>query len=253
MKLRSLALSAFSLLGSLPLLAQDDPTATSGTPARGAPAANVSYPIPVFVTLSFQGGSLADFVAAIRKAEPKANILGAAGASSAVLPAMEIRGAGLTQVLEGACAVASGPMQVRMKEFRGPGESVFSIVAGLPSGSPTSGGKPSGIDTVTMPMKSDRNDVSEVHSLNRLLDPKDGSGFAVTTVLSAIETAVGGEGQLTTLKFHKESGLLIVRGAPDQIQLVQAVLASLERDVVDRRKQELARKAASGPGKVEAK
>jgi len=176
-------------------------------------------------------------------------------AADAKLPPMELRGAGLEQALEGACAIAESKALIRMKDFRGPGEPVFTIMALEPTMavSSTRPGGPSGPNsTGALPVAS-RHEAAEVFSLNRLLDPKDGSGFPVTTILSAIEVATGGEQALATLRFHKDSGLLIVRGRPDQMALVHDVLANLERDVMDRRKQENTRKGLPSEPAKEAR
>jgi hypothetical protein len=84
----------------------------------------------VVLTATFGGGTMAEFVAVLRAAEPRANVLVAAAAAQAKLPRIELRGAGLDQALEGACAVAEADFQVRSVQFPGQGEPVFSIVAG---------------------------------------------------------------------------------------------------------------------------
>lgn len=234
MTMRSLALAC--LFTVLPLSAQDPVTPPPPAAAKSA------GPAPVVVTLAFAGGSLADFCALIRAKEPRANIVLAPLAAAAKLPAMELRGAGLEQALEGACAIAESQAQIRMKDFRGPGEPVFTITAQEPVMTVGKMGPGGSTTTGAVPVAATRQEAAEVYSLNRLLDPKDGSGFAVTTVLSAIEVATGGEQALAALRFHKDSGLLIVRGRPDQMAIVRDVLTSLERDVMDRRKQEQIRK-----------
>lgn len=239
-------LSFALLLSTLPAVAQD--ATISAPPAAKAPAA-----APVTVTLAFAGGTLAEFCAQLRHIEPRANIVVAPLAADAKLPPMDLRGAGLEQALEGACAIAESKALIRMKDFRGPGEPVFTILALEPTMavSTTRPGGPSGpTSTGTVPAAS-RHEAAEVFSLNRLLDPKE--GLPVTTILSAIEVATGGEQALATLRFHKDSGLLIVRGRPDQMALVHDVLTNLERDVMDRRKQENARKNAPSEPAKEAK
>lgn len=244
MSIRSLSFSC--LLLTLPAVAQD----VAGAPAAATPKSQVQH---IVVSMSFAGGTLADFCAQIRAAEPRANIVVATLAADAQLPAMQLRGAGLEQALEGACAVAQSPMLIRMKDFRGPGEPVFTIMAQEQGQAAANGRPPAAGNPVAASSAKARPEVSEVYSLNRLLEAKDTSGFAVTTVLSAIEAAVG-ERQLATLRFHKESGLLILRGTQDQVALVRDVLGSLERDVMDRRKLDAARKGSQAePAKDQAK
>lgn len=238
------------LLVMLPAVAQE-PVVAKDPGGQALPASRAAATPPVTVTLMFAGGTLAEFCAQLRQLEPRANIVVAPLAADAKLPSMALRGAGLEQALEGACAVAESRALIRMKEFRGPGEPVFTILAQ----EPTMGGGasrpgpagPSGPSSAAATAAA-RTEASEVFSLNRLLDAKD--GFPVTTVLSAIEAATGGEQALAMLRFHKDSGLLIVRGRQEQMALVRDVLANLERDVLERRKQEHARKgAASEPTK----
>lgn len=209
-------------------------------PAAPGPK-SVGSAAPVLVTMSFPGGTLADFCDAIRAKEPRANIVLAPLAAGARLPAMDLRGAGLDQALEGACAIAESAALIRIKDFRGAGEPVFTITAQEPVMTVGKIGPDGKMSTGSMPGTLPRTETTEVFSLNRLLDPKDGSGFPVTTVLSAIETATGDQA-LTAMRFHKESGLLIARGRAEQLGLVRDVLISLERDVMDRRKQDNAKK-----------
>jgi hypothetical protein len=208
----------------------------------------------IAVTLAFPGGTLGEFVGQIRAAEPVANIVLAPAAAAARLPAIDLRGAGLDQALESACAVAQSDVLIRVKDFRGPGQAVYTITATEPtiavaSGRPGPSGPSGPSGPVTTMLAGARRETTEVHSLNRLLDPKDGTGFAATTVLSAIEAAVGVDGQLAALRFHKESGLLIFRGTAEQVSTVRDVLGSLERDVQDRRKAMAPRPAATEPAK----
>src|SRR5688572_20603779 len=116
---------------ALPLLAQE-PVPTTPPPAP------VQVKLPaVVVTLSFPGGSMAEFVAQVRAKEGKANIVVAEAANGARLPPIELRGAGLDQALEAACAVAQSELDIRVREFRGAGEPVYSVVAVARQGTAT--------------------------------------------------------------------------------------------------------------------
>jgi hypothetical protein len=183
---------------------------------------------PVLVTMKFPGGTMADFVLTLRQLEPKANVMVAAAAADAVLPALELRGAGLSQVLQSACAVAESHLEIRVKESRGEGEAVFAITARA-------------LPPAQDPFAA-RAQRTKVFSLSRLLESKESAGMAPATVLSAIETAVGGPDLLTALRYHKESGVLIVRGTDEQIGVCSELLLQLERDAEARRRQENTRK-----------
>lgn len=218
--------------------------------AQEPPALPQQKPVPAVISLSFQGGSMEEFVAQMRAKEPRANVIVAEGAKSARLPAIDLRGAGLEQALEGACTAATSKSLIRVKEFSGAGEPVFAITATEPM--LTMRG-PNAPGDVQVPAAVSNRPLSEVYSLNRLLDMQDGMGFEIATVLSAIEAATAGEGAAPVLRFHKESGLLIVRASSEQVHLVHEVLTKLERDVKDRRAEQSRKVRASDTGKEQAK
>jgi hypothetical protein len=230
MTLRSFALLFFV---ALPLLAQEK-NAPPSAPVQ-APAAG-----PITVTLSFAGGALADFCQQIRSKEPRANIVVAANAADATLPAMDLRGAGLYQALEGACLIAESPYQIRMKDCRGNGEPAYTI------------GEPVYTIIALMPQvpgqQPGKRESTEVFSLNRITEgASSGGGITPATVLSAIETAVGGPHVLQALLYHKDSGLMIVRATPDQLGIVNDVLRNLEKDVDARRRAAAEKRANEVP------
>jgi CheY-like chemotaxis protein len=204
------------LLLALPVTAQEPVTPP-------AAEARIGRPVPVIVDLSFPGGTVAELVARIRQKEPRANIVVADQAATAVLPAIDLRGTGLDQALAGACAVAGGDQQIRVKDVRGVGETVYTITAHRVQG-PESVGPKDGPGT-------------EVYSLRRLTAaPRDAGGASAATVLSAVETAVGGEGRrLANLLYHEDSGLMIARGSREQLAIVHDVLRSLEQNLTPAR------------------
>lgn len=222
-----------ALLTCLPLCAQEDPQA----PPKAATTRPATV-VPLTVTLSFWGGTVGEFVAAIAQADTKANIVVAPEAAAALLPAMELKWAGLEQALEAACLLAKGDAPIRVKEFRGNGSPVYTIIA-APQPPTVPGSKPAtGLRT-------------EVVSLNRVTDGAPQIGFPAATVLSAIEMACEGIG-VPTMRVHKESGILVLRGSGEQIDTAWAVLRNLERDADARRKQDNAKKGiapAADPAK----
>ena len=62
-------------------------------------------------------------------------------------------------------------------------------------------------------------------------------GFRVETILSAIEAGTQDGKVAPVLRYHRDSGLLIVRGTREQIAIVKDILSSLDRDVETRRRQ----------------
>lgn len=180
-------------------------------------------PAPPIVSMAFAGGTIDDLVATLRAIEPKVNIVVAASAGSVRLPPITVKGAGLDQVLDTACAVAESSDRVQCQEQRGVGEPVFAIVA-RPAQSQPGSAAAAMPDTIVL-------------SLNRLLEgiPQAGvAGLKAETILSAIDAAASFEAKQPIMRFHADSGLLFVRGAPAQLRLATEVLTSLERDLKDR-------------------
>lgn len=210
------------LLATLPLLAAlpaQDFVEPKSQPAGHRAAVQVRT-----VSLDFAGGTMAQFVAAIRDSVAKANIVVAPEASGVRLPAIELRDAGLDQALEAACAVASAEFEVRVREHKGHGEPVYSIIAQPSSSRPAS--KPKAQEPATGTM---------VRSLARLVDqrfqPPGVPALRPETVLSAIGAANDGDASPPVLRFHQDSNLLFVRGTMSQWQLVEEVLEAM---LVDR-------------------
>ncbi|MBL8755743.1 MAG: hypothetical protein JNK15_20775 [Planctomycetes bacterium] len=201
-------------------------------------------PRPITVSVDFPGGTIAGFVLALRDQEPKVNVIVAPLAADAKLPRIELRGAGIEQALEAACAVAESKLLVRMKSFRGKGETVFTITAQEPTpmtnrpNAGTATPMPSGMG----PAAAIEPPTVDVHSLQDIVESGDGCGLPIATVLSAIEAAVGADSG-TTLRCHKESGLLIARGDRESLAVVQKVLKSLHSDIRERRGKKAAAEA----------
>jgi hypothetical protein len=213
MNARCLTCSLLLLLA--PLAAQEPAPA----PQPPAAAAKPREPAPT-VTLTFAGGPLADFVAQLRRAEPRANIVVEPAAATAVLPPLDLRATGLDQALDAACVVAASEHTIRMKDFRGSGEPVFTILAVR---------QPKGPEQVREGVRT------EVFGLARLTEGRpDDDVVPHEWVLGAIEGAVG-EPKLAALRLHRESNLLIVRGTGEQLDVAQSVLKNLERDLAERR------------------
>ncbi len=193
-------------------------------PAPPRPAA----PAPVTVTLTFSGGTLEKFVREVRLVQPKANIVVAARAAEAVLPPIDLRGAGLEQALQGACEVAESDYLVRVRDYNGPGEPVYSIVTDdrAPRTTITARGSRQSGDDARI--------VSRVFSVSRVTDAARQSAgvepLRVETVLSAIEAATQDDKVPPVLRYHRDSGLLIVRGTAEQQVSVEMVLSVLQSD-----------------------
>lgn len=271
-----MSIRAFSfvlLMSFVPAVAQE-PTAPAPTPPASPAAAPASkQPAPPAaddagnVSLEFAGGTLADFCDQLRRLELRPNIIVAPLAAEAKLPAMSLRGAGLEEALSAACAVAASEVRIGLKGFHGAGEPVFTILATPPEGAalaaPATGDAYRLYDSRLRNPSSPRSEVTRVFSLNALLAGFEGVALPVETILTALEVALDAEhaqelhakglapASAAKLRFHKDSGLLIVRGNMEQLALATEALACLEADLPELVKRNAARPgAASEPAKA---
>lgn len=257
------ALSFVLLSSVLPVVAQEPAAAAPKPPvvpstapgAAPAPkqAAKPAADDAASVTMAFAGGTLAAFCDQLRSLEFRPNIVVAPLAAEAKLPAIQLRAAGLEEALAAACAVAVSDVPIGLKGFHGAGEPVFTILATLPkAAAPAASATESpGGGAAAAPRRAP----TQVYSLNTLLAGWEGVALPVETVLMALEVALDLEpaqelhkkglvpARTATLRFHKDSGLLIVRGNPDQLALAQETLACLEADLPD-----LVKRRSAGQG-----
>lgn len=183
---------------------------------------------PVVLTMAFPGGTMAHFVAALRRVEPNANIVMATRAAEALVPPMELRGAGLEQALESACMVVEGPIDVAVKDSGGGGQPIYTILAR---------------DRRREQALVDRDEVVQrVFTLNQLTMRRPGTSglepLATETILSAIELVTTADDKGPLLRYHKDSGLLLVRGTPRQVDAAAEALSVMASDL-DQREQML--------------
>jgi len=190
--------------------------------AQEAPGNQVTRRRPegVTVTMEFRGGNMARFVKELRDEEPAANIVLASKAESAMVPAMVLKNAGLEQALEGACMAAEADFEVRVKEFRGDGQPVFSIVAYEPQ-------------RAQAQMSATGENMRRVFSLNNLTAkrPSGAKALQVRTILSAVDMVVSDSRKPAMVRYHEDSGLLLVAGSMTQLRVVEETLMTLERDL----------------------
>ena len=207
---------------------------TESVVAQSVPDAAVAKPVVgrAVVSLNFAGGTLAEFVDAVRKDQSRANIVLATEARDAQVPAIVLKSAGLEQALEGACMAAAADYDVRVKEFwRGTGEPVYSITAMFP---PT--------NTQYSQQMSRRRSDADVEQKQVVFSTasltiqrqKGMKPLAVATILSTIELAMADEQKAPRIRFHEDSGLLLVRGSRAQIVVAEQVLRTLEKDLDSR-------------------
>jgi hypothetical protein len=184
---------------------------------------------PKTVSIQFQGGTIADYVALLSEAADDApvNVTLSQEAAEIELAPVTLRRVTLDQSLELlANTIDLGPTsRINVSRISGPpgGTSVYSINvqrAGVRAG----------------PSPQSRLEVFSLRSLIQAPPGSEGPAFSVEEILTAVDTALelGGQGE-ADMRFHPESGLLIVRALPDQINAVDNIIGVLGDDVSDRR------------------
>jgi hypothetical protein len=186
-------------------------------------------PAVAVIDLSFPGGTVIDYVSALRKAAGEANIVVDPEAIRVAMPAVALRHVSVPAALE----VLKG------RSFNDGLSFVQLDVAHAPSFSPEerptylvqarSGGVPRVAARPTQTM---------VWTVARLL----GEDLTSRKLLSAVETAVevAGPEPRPDVRFHEESGLLIARGDDAQIDAIAAVIEQLNTALAQRQADQVA-------------
>jgi hypothetical protein len=195
------------------------------------------------VTVDFPGGSVSDYVTALRKAAgtQSANIVLSARAASVDLPPLSLRSVTLITALNAIRFVAPAPPGTTWT-VQGIGHGVqndgelanapaFVVSVDAANMSPFPGG-------VMPPTNPGPDRTLHVFSM-RDLTAVPGAAIAPRTVLTAIDAALQMEDdrgvEHANIQFHEDSGLLLVRGTKAQIQAVQDVVNELAGSVMRQR------------------
>jgi len=188
---------------------------------KGAEAIAAKGP-GVQVSLSFAGGTMAQFVAAVRKAEPKVNIVVSDSVAAVAVPALEVSDAELGQLLESVCEASSSVGDTGML-LRCGGQKLRSADRATVYSITGRWNNRASLDPVE----------TIVLSLNRLTsdDPlNDIKGIEIDTILSAIEASSHFDEEGPKMRYHKDSGLLFLHGSVRQLKRARDVLVTLEED-----------------------
>lgn len=204
-------------------------SAPAQPPAAPAERARPSLPV---IDLSFPGGTVTDYVAALRKATPDANVVIAPGAGEATVPAVTLRHVTVPAALD----------VLRGRVRTGAGVAVEIEIVHVPSYStderPTYAVRAHEAGGAAGPRAS-----THVWTVSALL----GADLTSRTLLSAIETAldvVGGS--KPDVRFHEDTGLLIARGNEEQIDVITSVIDELQGARRERETEEALREALEG-------
>lgn len=216
--------------------------ALAGVPAVGqtreGPAPSATYISPV-VSIEFGGGTVSAYIDALRKAvaPQPVNVILSRDASTAEIAAISLKQVALNTALmaiEPAAGHASGDWKIRrinverLDEF--PANSIASAfsVDYMPRREMVS---PMGPQPMAV----------EVFSIADLIRRQGGAGVPLmkdvpllATVLSAVESAVELQADSEVkpeLKFHEQSGLLILRGTERDHRAVRQVIERIQMDL----------------------
>ncbi|MGD9691771.1 MAG: hypothetical protein AB7G17_02930 [Phycisphaerales bacterium] len=187
---------------------------------------------PATFDLDFPGGSLAGYVAAIRKAQPKANIVVSPGSDRAPVPELQLR-----DVTAGAAMKAIGFHQQR---------SDGTMHALQISATPIAGSSEEVIravyeDSATRQWETK----ARVWSLAGLLQ----QGATSEELLTAIEAALSVYNRDSMLKYHEPTSLLIVRGDEQQLALIDQTVDQILESLWTRSNEPAAGNGPSAPSK----
>jgi hypothetical protein len=237
------------LVGSLALFVggaalSQQPPGTQG----GMPVAPHQEPA---VSITFKGGTLAEYAAALRAASDGANILVPEQATDVRVPAITLKDATVFSALEALGELVIDDYQVKVRAIMSPlAQPVYAVrvsrvraVAGAPG----------------QGMVDERARVVRVFSIKSLIQAHPGDpaeGLKAETILTAIETGLSFTGEAARAKavvrYHADSGILFVHGTLEQVGVVEQVLASLGNDLL--RARHLApRPSETGPTQKEVR
>lgn len=195
-------------------------------PVRAADQAPASE--PELVNIDFAGGTLAEFVSAMREAvaPSQVNVILRGGAEAIEVPSVSLRNVTTESVFEAICP----PERARIDYVRNLGAPIFVI---------------EGKSVVYTPVR----DAETTRALGRMLygdavqarppalriySVKDitSGNIPLQAIMDAVKTAlaVQREEPQPELLFHEDSGVLIVRGTDSQHVVVGELLKTLERD-----------------------
>ena len=185
------------------------------------------------ISVDFRGGPVSAYVEMLKAAcKPRpVNVVLAGSAGKQVMSAVSLEGASLAAAMQAIPAASvSGPDAWRVKRLA-------DVLAGEEAGDTRD------VAPVYQVMFVEaRNDpfrapwVMEVFSMRGVVEGAAAGQAAddrIASALTAVETALQMDAQRTAapeMKFHKESGLLIVRGAPEDVAAVKEVIGRMSDD-----------------------
>jgi hypothetical protein len=215
-----------------------EPPATE-TPVQATRSNMAAQPT---ISVEFAGGTVEQYALALRAAATTqpVNIVVSKAASRAELAPIQLRDATISAAVEAIRAAGEEQGSWLITDLGRPSESGSLVYLVDYRARPGRASSP-------QPTPESNADLQriEVFSLKQLIeaDPNDPRGVSVhespEVVLAAVEATLAMTDEATegpaALKFHKDSGLLIVRAGPRTLAAISSVVDSIRRDVTHRR------------------
>lgn len=164
------------------------------------------------VDLAFPGGTVGEYVEAVRSAQPSANIIISPEAAAFPMPPVQLRSVSIEAAM-GAIRQEIGDAQsgrswvvAEIVETRGRGEPVFRVTANSEPG---------------------QSNETIVISLAELLKSNLPRPLKIEDILSAVEAATNMTSPPPKIRFHSETSLLLFHGTADQVRTLQRTVDAL--------------------------
>ncbi len=198
------------------------------------PGGPQGQPDPSRITsVDFPGGKLKDYVAMLKKSATRPVNVVISGTEDVTLPPISLKdvsvdaAVGIVEYIE--------PVEMSLDV-----EAIWPGSSGGPEGNPVFVVRPRNMHLDSPGgRKAEPAPNIAVFSLRSLLETAPGTPDLPVTrtdpasLLTAVETALtmGGEGQKAEMKFHPETGVLVVRGTPGQTAAVGKLLSEVHGDL----------------------
>jgi hypothetical protein len=213
--------------------------AAAGVLCAAAPAQPKATPPPEpgaapTVSVEFAGGTVAEYVAALRKAAGPSpvNIVVSEAAAQVRLAPVSLKSASVWNAVHVIQAAAGGSALGHWQ--------VGPAFEGAPTAESLSGTPVFAVNFYPREGPAGAGRFLEVFSIQSIIE---GEGATPEVLLTAVETALKLEGDGASraeVKFHKDSGLLLVRGTKQDVRAVEQVVERVRHDM-DRRSKDSAR------------
>jgi hypothetical protein len=212
------------------------PAAPEAPAALSAAGSDVFAAAPPSFTLSFEGGTVKAYVDLIAK-QGDVNVVIDREVGESKMPALELKNVFAETALQLVPQLATPSVEGATISFDVLADAPSPVyVLKLRARAPTTRAVGMPMPVMAQPPRPEPELL--VLSLNELIRPTLPAGEAAEpvraeTILTAIDAALGmpgGEGvRPPTIKFHQESGLLLVRGSIDQLSIAQQIVEQLTR------------------------